>query len=81
MVTEASLLQPKNADSTMLLPDTIVSCARLEQPKYVVEAKAAGALREVGLTPLKARVPMEVTEDGMVTEAREVQPEKALLSM
>ena len=54
MLTEASLEQPLNANASILLPDTIVTWVRLEQLKYDLEAKAAGTLREVGLTPEKA---------------------------
>ena len=77
IVTEAKELQPEKALSRMLLPDTIVTCVRLEQPKYDFEAKSAGALSEVGLTPLKTSLPIDVTEEGIVTEAKELQPEKA----
>ena len=51
IVILANLEQPSNADATMLLPDTIVTCVRLEQLKYLVEAKAAGTLRVAGLKP------------------------------
>ena len=54
IATDANLEQPLNAFSTMLLPDTIVTCVRLEQLKYVFEAKTAGTLRETGLAPEKA---------------------------
>ena len=81
IVTVVSELQSLNADATMLLPDTIVSCARLKQLKYPVEAKAAGTLREAGLTRKKASAPIEVTDDGTanVTEDMAVQLWKALL--
>ena len=75
MFTMVSLEQPLNADATMLLPDRIVSCVRLEQLKYVVEAKAAGTLREAGLTPEKTLESIEVIEAGLakVTEDMAVQ--------
>ena len=73
MLTMVNLEQPLNAFVTMLLPDTIVSCVRLEQLKYVVEAKTAGTLRETRLTPEKAQPPMVVTDDGIVTDARKAQ--------
>ena len=75
IVMVANLEQPLNADATMLLPDTIVSCVRLEQLKYPVEAKAAGTLRETSSTRKKASAPIEVTDDGTakVTEDMAVQ--------
>ena len=33
MLSEASFEQPLNADAAILLPDTIVTCVRLEQLK------------------------------------------------
>ena len=69
-----SLEQPMKALLTMLLPDTIITCVRLKQLKYDFEAKSAGALSEVGLTPEKAPSPIDVTEEGIVTEAKELQP-------
>ena len=61
------------------LPDTTVSCVRLVQLKYVFEAKAAGTLRETGLTPEKALLLIECAVDGIVTDTREVHPLKAWL--
>ena len=72
--TVVSLRQPLKADSTMLLPDTIVTLVSLEQSKIEVEAKDAGTMREARLTPEKAKSPMEVTEEGIITDDRLVQP-------
>ena len=54
MLSEASFEQPLKAPLTILFPDTTVTCVSLEQLKYEFEAKAAGALSEIGLTPEKA---------------------------